>query len=147
MNSLNNFTTSSKARNRREGFGVTEMIVALLMLGVMVSYILPLIHDLSRLQQRISKQTLLQQTAWNLVEELHTFSAVQLQDVAAIRQQLETQIDTKKYHLVLTKHSDEKPDQPVRFQLELQPKEEKEVLTTVKLSTWISIPQTTQEAS
>jgi len=132
---------------RRSGFGVTEIIVALLLLGMSVSYILPILNDLGRMQRRIEKQTLLQETAVNLIEELHTFSPQQLQELDAVRKQLETGIDTDDYELLLNRHSGETAGDRMRLDLELQPRRPQTVLSSVKFSTWISVPQTTPEAS
>ena len=147
MNSFNNYINGSKEPSQRAGFGVTEMIVAMLLLGLMVSYIFPLMSNLNRMQKRINKQTLMQQTVMNLVEELHTFSAEQLQDRDAIQKQLEQQIDTQKYELVLDHHLAKKAGQPMRIDLELRSRHEIKLLPAAKLSTWLSFPVSVKEAS
>ncbi len=146
---MNYFSPSicSQNRNRRRGFGVTEMLVALLLLGMMVSYFVPLFHQLGRMQRRIEKQTLLQQTAANLVEEIHTYTAVQIKDIDAVTQKLKKQIDTDKYNLTLKAHPAIKTGQPIRIDLELGPVHQKETLTAVRLSTWLSFAQAAKEAS
>lgn len=123
------------------------MVIALLLLGLMISYIVPLFHQLGRVQRRIEKQTLLQQTAVNLIEELHTFTAKQIEDIDAISNKLKEQIDTDKYDLTLQKHPPLKSGQPLRIDLELRPVHQKETLTVVKLSTWLSFPPVVKEAS
>ncbi len=140
-------STCSTDRDRRDGFGVTEMIIAMLILGMMLSYIVPLFHQLGTMQRRIEKQTLLQQTAMNLVEQLHTFSAKQIEDIDAISQKLKEQIDTEKYSLTLQKHPAIKTGQPLRIELELRPVHPKETLSAVKLSTWLSFTPGVKEAS
>ncbi len=140
-------STCFQKRHRRDAFGIAEMVIALLLLGMMVSYIVPLFHQLGTMQRRIEKQTLLQQTAVNLIEELHTFSATQIEDIDAISKILKKQIDTDKYNLTLQKHPPIKTGQPLRVDLELRPIHQKETLTAVKLSTWLSLEPVAKEAS
>ena len=141
------YTTCSRKRHYRNAFGVTEMVVALLILGLMVSYVLPLFHQLGSMQRRIEKQTLLQQTAVNLIEELHTFSAEQFENIDAISSQLKKRIDTEIYNLTLQKHPPIKTGQPLRIDLELRPVYPKETLAGVKLTTWLSFTPAAKEAS
>lgn len=127
--------TGCQHRFWRAGYGIHELIIGMIMLGVLGSFLYPLINRVVHERNELAERMRRQQVAMNCVEVITNWKSLELEDFAQSRENLVNRMSWSGDDIEIERF-EETDSQRIRFDVTVGTQVSRISSRDVRVSTW-----------